>query len=68
MREGTELFYEAKVSIAQAALGTTITVPTVDGEEEVEIKAGHPARHRDPAARQGRAAPAAGRASAATST
>ena len=40
VREGTELFYEAKVSIAQAALGTRITVPTVDGEEEVEIKAG----------------------------
>ena len=39
-REGTELFYEAQVSIAQAALGTKITVPTVEGEEEVEIKAG----------------------------
>jgi molecular chaperone DnaJ len=40
VREGTELFYEAQVSIAQAALGTRITVPTVDGEEEVEIKPG----------------------------
>lgn len=39
-REGTELFYEAAISIAQAALGTRITVPTVDGSEEVEIKAG----------------------------
>jgi molecular chaperone DnaJ len=39
-REGTELYYEAKVSIAQAALGTKITVPTVEGDEEVEIKAG----------------------------
>jgi molecular chaperone DnaJ len=39
-REGTELFYEASVSIAQAALGTRIRVPTVDGDEEVEIKAG----------------------------
>jgi molecular chaperone DnaJ len=39
-REGTELFYDAAISIAQAALGTRITVPTVDGEEEVEIKAG----------------------------
>jgi molecular chaperone DnaJ len=39
-REGSELFYMAKISIAQAALGTRITVPTVDGEEEVEIKAG----------------------------
>jgi molecular chaperone DnaJ len=39
-REGTELFYDAAISIAQAALGTRITVPTVDGEEEIEIKAG----------------------------
>jgi molecular chaperone DnaJ len=39
-REGTELFYEADVSIAQAALGTTIAVPTVDGDEDVEVKAG----------------------------
>ena len=39
-REGTELFYEAGVSIAQAALGTRIAVPTVDGDEEIEIKAG----------------------------
>ena len=39
-REGTELFYEAAISIAQAALGTRITVPTVDGPEEVEIKPG----------------------------
>lgn len=39
-RDGTELYYEARVSIAQAALGTTIEVPTVDGPEEVEIKAG----------------------------
>jgi molecular chaperone DnaJ len=39
-RDGTELYYQAKVSIAQAALGTKISVPTVDGEEEVEIKPG----------------------------
>jgi molecular chaperone DnaJ len=39
-REGTELYYEATISIAQAALGTTLTVPTVDGTEEVEIKPG----------------------------
>jgi molecular chaperone DnaJ len=39
-RDGTELFYEAQVSIAQAALGTRITVPTVEGDEEVEIKPG----------------------------
>jgi molecular chaperone DnaJ len=39
-REGTELFFEAAISIAQAALGTRITVPTVEGDEEVEIKPG----------------------------
>jgi molecular chaperone DnaJ len=39
-RDGTELYYEARVSIAQAALGTTLSVPTVDGDEEVDIKAG----------------------------
>jgi molecular chaperone DnaJ len=39
-RDGTELFYEANVSIAQAALGTSIAVPTVDGDEQVEVKAG----------------------------
>jgi len=39
-RDGTELYHEARISIAQAALGTRITVPTVEGEEEVEIKAG----------------------------
>ena len=39
-REGTELAFDADISIVQAALGTRITVPTVDGEEEVEIKAG----------------------------
>jgi molecular chaperone DnaJ len=39
-REGTELIYEADVSIAQAALGTRLRVPTVEGEEEIEIKPG----------------------------
>jgi molecular chaperone DnaJ len=39
-REGTELIFEASVGIAQAALGTTILVPTVEGEEAVEVKAG----------------------------
>jgi len=39
-RDGTELYYEASISIAQAALGTTLSVPTIDGTEEVEIKPG----------------------------
>jgi molecular chaperone DnaJ len=40
-REGTELFFEADISIVQAALGTKLQVPTVEGHPtEVEIKAG----------------------------
>ena len=30
----------ADISIAQAALGTTIMIPTVDGDEDLEIKPG----------------------------
>jgi molecular chaperone DnaJ len=39
-RDGTELYHEVDVSIAQAALGTRVTIPTVEGEEELEIRAG----------------------------
>jgi molecular chaperone DnaJ len=39
-RDGTELYYELDVSIAQAALGTRAVVPTVEGEEEVEVRPG----------------------------
>ncbi len=39
-REGTELIHEADISIAQAALGTRLRVPTVDGDEEVDVKPG----------------------------
>ncbi len=39
-RDGTELYYEASVGIAQATLGTRILVPTVEGEEDVEVKPG----------------------------
>jgi molecular chaperone DnaJ len=39
-RDGTELIFETSVGLAQAALGTTILVPTVEGEEGVEVKAG----------------------------
>ena len=39
-RDGTELYYDASVSIAQAALGTSLVVPTVEGDEEVEVKPG----------------------------
>ncbi len=39
-REGTELYHELELSIAQAALGATVQVPTVDGDEEVEVRPG----------------------------
>ncbi len=67
-REGTELYHELDLSIAQAALGTTVRVPTADGEEELEIKPGHPAGDGDPPARPRSAASAASRCARATST
>jgi molecular chaperone DnaJ len=39
-REGTELYYELDLSIAQATLGTRVSVPAVDGDEEVDVKPG----------------------------
>ncbi len=39
-RDGTELYHELDVSIAQAALGTRVRIPTVEGDEELEIKPG----------------------------
>ncbi len=39
-RDGTELYYELEVSIAQAALGTRVAIPTIEGDEEIEVKAG----------------------------
>jgi molecular chaperone DnaJ len=44
-RRGTELFVELPVSFAQAALGTTLTVPTVEGSEQVELPAGTQSGH-----------------------
>jgi len=39
-REGTELYHELDLSIAQAALGATVRVPTAEGEEDLEVKPG----------------------------
>ena len=39
-RRDTELYYDLSLSITQAALGARVTVPTADGTEEIEIKAG----------------------------
>src|SRR5687768_17621821 len=40
MRRGTELYHELPITFPQAALGATVTVPTVEGEEELEIPSG----------------------------
>lgn len=39
-RQDTELYYELPLSITQAALGTSVSVPTADGRETIEIKPG----------------------------
>jgi molecular chaperone DnaJ len=40
IRRGTELFYELPVTFPQAALGGSLTVPTVEGSETVEVQPG----------------------------
>jgi molecular chaperone DnaJ len=39
-RDGNDLVTEVPISIAQAALGTTIVLPTLDGDEELLVPAG----------------------------
>jgi molecular chaperone DnaJ len=39
-REGTEIFFELNLSIAQAALGTRARIPTIEGDEDLEIRPG----------------------------
>lgn len=39
-RRGQDLVYELAVSVPQAVLGDRITVPTIDGEHELELPAG----------------------------
>jgi molecular chaperone DnaJ len=40
VRHGTELYHELPLTFPQAALGATLTVPTVEGHEEVEVPPG----------------------------
>lgn len=40
VRRGTELYFELPLTFAQAALGATVSVPTVEGHEELEVPAG----------------------------
>jgi len=39
-RDGDDLLAELPISIAQAALGTKLVLPTLDGEEEIVVPAG----------------------------
>jgi molecular chaperone DnaJ len=39
-RDGDDLIAELPISIAQAALGTKILLPTLDGEEEISVPVG----------------------------
>jgi molecular chaperone DnaJ len=40
LRDGSDLISVVDVPAPAAALGTTVTVPTLDGEEEIEVPAG----------------------------
>jgi molecular chaperone DnaJ len=39
-REGYDIYYELPISVAQAALGDTVTIPTLDGTHELRIPPG----------------------------
>ena len=40
VREGNDIFSTADLTMTQAALGATLTIPTLDGDEEIEFGAG----------------------------
>jgi molecular chaperone DnaJ len=39
-RRGTDIILEMKINVAQAALGDTVTVPTLDGDREITVPPG----------------------------
>lgn len=45
-RDDDDLVTEVPISIAQAALGTTITLPTLDGDEDLAVPAGTQPGHQ----------------------
>ena len=45
LRRGTELFHELAITFPQAALGATLSVPTVEGSEQVEVPPGSQSGH-----------------------
>jgi molecular chaperone DnaJ len=40
IRDGSNLIYDAYVSVPDAALGTTIEIPTVDGKARIKVQSG----------------------------
>ena len=40
VREGNDIYSSVDLTMTQAALGLTVTVPTLDGEHELELEAG----------------------------
>jgi molecular chaperone DnaJ len=46
-RQGTELISAVRIPATEAMLGTTVTVPTLDGEREVELEAGVQPGHEE---------------------
>ena len=61
-RDGDDILSQVDLTIVQAALGATLSVPTLDGERELDFEPGHAAGRGAGAARQGdavaRSAPA----------
>ena len=39
-RDGSDIFYDANISMIDAALGKTLTVPTLDGTEKISVEPG----------------------------
>ncbi len=39
-RDGDDLIYHQRLTMVEAAVGTTVSIPTLDGEEQLEIKPG----------------------------
>src|SRR3954452_18031402 len=45
-RDGTDLISAVSIAATEAMLGTTVTVPTLEGEEEIEVEAGTQPGHQ----------------------
>ena len=61
VREGNDIFSAVDITLTQAALGATLTVPTLDGEHELDARARDTARRSARPARPGHAGALRGR-------